>query len=71
MCRNARQIASAAGGSAADYSINVEYPGRLELAVSGTFTGVLYRFSPVEPVQPVDHRDAFYLLANGLFGIAL
>jgi hypothetical protein len=66
MCRNARQIASAAAG----YSVKVEYLGRLQLAVSGTFTGNLYRFSSIQSVQPVDHRDAFYLLASGLFGIA-
>jgi hypothetical protein len=66
MCRNARQIASAA----ADYAVNVEYLGRLQLSVSGTFTGNLYRFSPIQSVQPVDHRDAFYLLSSGLFGIA-
>jgi hypothetical protein len=66
MCRNARQIASAADC----YSVKVEYLGRLQLAVSGTFTGNLYRFSPIQAVQPVDHRDAFYLLSSGLFGIA-
>lgn len=53
-----------------DYRVNVEYLGRLEIAVSGTVTGTLYRFSPVQPVQQVDPRDAFYLLASGLFGIA-
>jgi hypothetical protein len=66
MCRNARRIASAS----TSYSVDVEYLGRLQLAVSGTFTGNLYRFSPVDSVQPVDHRDAFYLLSSGLFGIA-
>jgi hypothetical protein len=50
--------------------VNVEYLGRLEIAVSGTVTGRLYRFTPVQPVQQVDPRDAFYLLASGLFGVA-
>jgi hypothetical protein len=53
-----------------DYRVNVEYLGRLEIAVSGTATGRLYRFTPVEPAQQVDPRDAFYLLASGLFGVA-
>ena len=53
-----------------DYRVNVEYLGRLEIAVSGTFTGRLYRFTPIQPVQQIDPRDAFYLLANGLFGVA-
>jgi hypothetical protein len=53
-----------------DYRVNVEYLGRLEIAVSGTTTGRLYRFTPVQRVQQVDPRDAFYLLASGLFGVA-
>ena len=53
-----------------DYRVNVEYLGRLEIAVSGTATGRLYRFTPVQRVQQVDPRDAFYLLASGLFGVA-
>ena len=53
-----------------DYRVNVEYLGILEIAVSGTATGRLYRFTPVQPVQLVNSRDAFYLLASGLFGVA-
>ncbi len=53
-----------------DYCVNVEYLGRLEIAVSGRFTGNLYRFTPVKPVQEVDPRDAFYLLSSRLFGVA-
>ena len=53
-----------------DYRVNVEYLGRLEIAVSGTATGRLYRFTFAKPVQQVDPRDAFYLLASGLFGVA-
>ena len=53
-----------------DYRVNVEYLGRLEIAVNGTFTGRLYRFTCVQPVQQVDPRDAFYLLASELFGVA-
>ena len=53
-----------------DYRVDVEYLGRLEIAVSGTVTRRLYRFTPAQPVQQVDPGDAVYLLASGLFGIA-
>lgn len=53
-----------------DYHLNVEYLGRLEIAISGRFTGRIYRFNPVQPIQQVDPRDAFYLLASRRFGVA-
>jgi hypothetical protein len=53
-----------------DYRVNVEYLGRLEIAVSGIVTRRLYRFTPVQPVQQIDPRDAFYFLASGRFGVA-
>lgn len=53
-----------------DYRVNIEYCGRLEIAVSGTVTRRLYRFTPVQPVQQVDARDARYLMASGRFGAA-
>ena len=53
-----------------DYRVNVEYLGRLEIAVSGIVTGGLYRFTPLQPVQQVDPRDALYLLASGQFRVA-
>jgi hypothetical protein len=53
-----------------DYRVSVEYLGRLEIAVSGTVTRRLYRFTPIQRAQQVDPRDAFYLLASGLFGVA-
>ena len=53
-----------------DYRVNIEYLGRLKIAVSGMVTGRLYRFTPLQPVQQVDPRDAFYLLDSELFGVA-
>ena len=32
-----------------DYRVNIEYLGRLKIAVSGTVTGRLYRFTPLHP----------------------
>jgi hypothetical protein len=57
-------------GAEPDFCLGVHYLGHLQIAVSGRFTGNLYRFSPVQPVQQVQARDAFYLLESGLFGIA-
>jgi hypothetical protein len=56
--------------SAAAGSVNLRYLGRLQIAVSGACTGNLYRFSPAQPVL-VDREDASYLLASGLFGVAI
>jgi hypothetical protein len=53
-----------------DYHLNIEYLGRLEIAITGRFTGRLYRFNCVQPIQQVDPRDAFYLLASRRFGVA-
>jgi hypothetical protein len=70
MPSNRKHAAWTAGYNRGDDRVGVEYLGRLQLAVSGTFTGTLYRFSPMHPVQHVDLRDAFYLLSSGLFGVA-
>ncbi len=53
-----------------DYDLKVEYLGRLEIAISGRFTGRIYRFNPLQPIQQVDPRDAYYLLASRRFGVA-
>lgn len=70
MCRSRRQHSFAISKSAQAEPLNVQYLGRLQIAVSGTYTGNLYRFSPVDSVQRVDPRDAFHLLRSGLFGVA-
>jgi len=51
--------------------LDLRYLGRLQIAVTGSFTGTLYRFSHLDPVQQVHARDAFHLLGSGLFGVAL
>jgi len=53
-----------------DYSLNIEYLGRLQITITGRFTGTAYRFNPFQPVQRVDPRDAFFLLASRRFGVA-
>ena len=70
MCHNRRQHSFAPAKLAQVEPLSVQYLGRLQIAVSGTYTGNLYRFSPVDSVQQVDPRDAFHLLGSGLFGVA-
>jgi len=71
MCRNRRLASSGVKEPAREYSVSVQYLGRVRMVVKGAFTGNLYGFSPTQSVQKVDHRDAFYLLESGLFGIEL
>jgi hypothetical protein len=50
--------------------LNLCYLGTPRIAVRGRITRQLYSFSANRPVQVVDERDAKYMLASGLFGIA-
>jgi hypothetical protein len=53
-----------------DYRLNLKYLGESRLELRGTTTGQVYMFSSELPVQPVDLRDARFLLASPLFTIA-
>jgi hypothetical protein len=70
MCTHPMQPALVPRAPSESDSIDVEYRGRLQLVISGSVTGNLYRFSPVHPVQQVDIRDALRLILSGRFGIA-
>lgn len=50
--------------------VKLRYLGKSTVALRGTITRDLYHFSEFVPVQTVDRRDARYLLATRLFGIA-
>jgi hypothetical protein len=52
------------------FRLNLKYLGESRLELRGTSTGVVYEFSSDVRVQPVDLRDAKYLLASPLFTIA-
>jgi hypothetical protein len=69
MCRSRKHHQSVFVQAGDVESLSVRYLGGQQIAVSGTFTGNLYRFSPLASVQLVDPRDAFHLLNSGLFGI--
>lgn len=65
------ELQAAADRHAKPYSslLKVHYLGRPPIAVRGTISRELYHFSSFLPVQPVDARDAKYLLASALFGL--
>jgi len=50
--------------------LNLHYKGQPLVSVLGPITGRAYQFSPVQPVQPVDLRDARFLLASPLFRLS-
>lgn len=52
-----------------DY-LNLRYLGIPLIVVRGTITRNLYSFSTNQPEQAVDERDAKYMLASRVFGIA-
>ena len=53
-----------------NFRLNLKYLGESRLELRGTSTGQVYLFSLELPVQPVDLRDAKFLLASPLFTIA-
>lgn len=48
-------------------ALNLMYSGFPLVNVRGPVTGIIYRFSPAQPVQPVDARDRQLLLVSQLF----
>jgi hypothetical protein len=52
------------------FRLNLKYLGESRLELRGTSTGETYLFSSDVRVQPVDLRDAKFLLASPLFTIA-
>ena len=51
-------------------ALNLCYKGQPLVSVRGPITGSAYEFSPARPVQPVDPRDARFLLASPLFKLS-
>lgn len=52
------------------FRLNLKYLGDSRLELHGPTTGEMYLFSSQAPVQPVDLRDAKFLLASPLFTVA-
>ena len=51
-------------------ALNLYYKGQPQVNVRGPITGSAYEFSSMQPVQPVDPRDARFLLASPLFKLS-
>ena len=51
-------------------ALKVRYSGQPQVYVRGPVTGNLYPFSPQEPVQAVDNRDATSLLSSRYFRLS-
>ena len=51
-------------------ALNLVYEGQPLVSVRGPVTGKAYEFSSMQPVQPVDLRDARFLLASPLFKLS-
>jgi hypothetical protein len=54
-------------GTNQDGALHLRYSGLPLVNVRGPITGTIYKFSPTQPVQPVDARDGQFLLASQLF----
>lgn len=54
-------------GTKQDGALKLRYSGLPLVNVRGPVTGTIYKFSPTQPVQPVDARDGQILLASQLF----
>lgn len=50
--------------------LNLHYSGQQPATIRGAVTGHVYQFSHLQPVQPVDPKDAVFLLAGRLFRLA-
>jgi hypothetical protein len=58
------QSALRASGTPKYVAINLHYIGSQPTCFLGPVTGNVYEFSPVQPIQSVDPRDAVDLLVN-------
>jgi hypothetical protein len=62
---------SATNGKMQNAVLNLHYKGQPLMNVRGPITGSAYTFSSIQPVQPVDPKDARYLLASPLFRLSI
>jgi len=49
------------------FALDLRFSGTEPVDIRGAFTGMLYQFSPLRPIQPVDPRDAVLLLSRRSF----
>ena len=70
MCCGQKRSAIKVNAGSPNSALNLLYSGQIPMRVRGTATGSVYQFSPVQPVQAVDPRDAQVLLASRLFRLS-
>ncbi len=68
--RNVESDSDMTSTDARDFRLNLKYLGESRLELRGSSTGEMYLFTTELRVQPVDLRDARFLLASPLFTIA-
>jgi hypothetical protein len=67
MCRSQQESTLKVTEDTQNGALKLRYSGLPLVNVRGPVTGIIYRFSPAQPVQPVDARDGQLLLASQLF----
>jgi hypothetical protein len=67
MCCGRARSDLKANGTAMESAWKLMYYGYAPVNVRGPFTGQLYQFSRLQPVQAVDARDAVSILKTRLF----
>ncbi len=67
MCRGEQKSTLKSTETTQNGALHLRYCGLPLVNVRGPVTGIIYKFSPAQPVQPVDERDGQYLLASQLF----
>ena len=67
MCRGQQRRTLGEDETAQNDALHLYYSGHVPVHIRGSMTGQIYPFSHLQPVQPVDSRDAVFLLASPLF----
>ena len=70
MLSDRKQIGLRASDGPQNLALSLQYEGQPLLSVRGPVTGRAYEFSTLQPVQPVDLRDARFLLASPHFKLS-
>jgi hypothetical protein len=70
MCRCQKESALRAKEIARNAGLNLRYFGQQPVNIRGAATGNLYQFSNIQPVRPVDSKDAVFLLGNRMFRLS-
>jgi hypothetical protein len=70
MCCGQKRSELKSNAAPQNATLKVRYSGQPPVYLRGSVTGSIYQFSPVQPVQSVDRRDAKFLLGRRLFRLS-